>query len=134
MYTMQPLADIPPSHVGFWIVATFSAIFWVLSLLDSTRYEKILSAILWGCIVGFAWLVSYVWTDQTTIVHKNEQVTGEFVRFVAEGYNEEVRSGKQTRRVDVHKTYVVYKINGQEVMFEGSLGTAYPPRATFYKN
>lgn len=134
MYTFQPLADIPPSHTGFWILAVTLACLWFLSMLDSDWSERIFYTVIWSGILGVAWMVSYVWTNQDTIVHKNEQVTGEFVRFVAEGYNEEVRSGKQTRRVDVHKTYVVYRINGQEVMFEGNLGTAYPPRATFYKN
>jgi hypothetical protein len=64
----------------------------------------------------------------------NEQVTGEFVQYVAEGYNETIRSGKTTKQVDVHNTYVVYKVNGQLVMLQSKVGQTYPERAVLYKN
>ena len=86
-------------------------------------------------VVMVAYCVSYVWTSQEPVkVYKNEQVTGQFVRYVAEGYNETVRSGKSTRHVDRHEVYVVYRINGNEVLFRGREGIEYPKTAIFYKN
>jgi hypothetical protein len=78
--------------------------------------------------------VSYVWTDQTPKTFVNEQVTGELVQYVAEGYNETVRSGKTTKQVDVHNTYVVYRVEGKTVMLQSKVGQSYPERVILYKN
>jgi hypothetical protein len=136
MYTMYPLDDVPPDHMGFWIVVVTTTLIWAIRVFDEWRDEidRVLSTVVAVAVIAFSSAVSYVWTDQTTLVHKNQQVTGEFVRFVAEGWNESQSSGKTTRRVDVHKTYVIYRINGNEVLFEATTGIEYPKTAVFYKN
>lgn len=134
IYTTTPLADIPPDHSGFWVVSIAVCIIWILMILsEDERGLKVIYTIAAAGVIWISWMVSYVWTDKTTLVYKNEQVTGEFVRFVAEGWSESRQSGKTTRQVDVHKTYVVYRINGNEVLFEANRGVEYPQRAVFYK-
>ena len=134
MYTFQPLASIPVDHTGFGIICTFvlTAIF--LSIfVEGWAYALVLSVPA-ALIALLAYCVSYVWTDQTPKTFKNEQVVGEFVQYVAEGYNETIRSGKTTRQVDVHNTYVVYRVNGQLVMLQSKVGSTYPERVALYKN
>jgi hypothetical protein len=64
----------------------------------------------------------------------NEQVTGHFEGFVAEGYGENRTNGKVTYRAEVHNTYVVYSINEERILFKASAGTSYPKTAILYKN
>lgn len=134
MYTFQPLASIPVDHTGFGIIAAFVLFAVVISIfVEGWAYALVLSVP--GALVALlAYCVSYVWTDQTPKTFVNEQVTGEFVQYVAEGYNETIRSGKTTKQVDVHNTYVVYKVNGQLVMLQSKVGQTYPERAVLYKN
>ena len=134
MYSFQPLASIPVDHTGFGIIVTFVLIAVVMSIfVEGWRYALVLS-VPGALVVLTAYCVSYVWTDQTPKTFKNEQVTGEFVQYVAEGYNETVRSGKTTKQVDVHNTYVVYRVDGQLVMLQSKVGSTYPERVVLYKN
>ena len=134
MYTFQPLASIPVDHTGFGIIVTFVLIAVVMSIfVEGWRYALVLSVP--GALIALlAYCVSYVWTDQTPKTFVNEQVVGEFVQYVAEGYNETRRSGKTTTRVDVHNTYVVYRVDGQLVMLQSKVGSTYPERSTLYNN
>jgi hypothetical protein len=79
---------------------------------------------------GIAYFVSYSWTDQTPKTFVNEKVTATFVGFEAEGYKE--RSGKSY--VDKHFTYVVYNVNGSNVLLSATTGVTYPQTAILYKN
>jgi hypothetical protein len=134
MYTFAPLAAIPVDHTGFGIIAAFVLIAVVISIfVEGWAYALVLSVP--GALVALlAYCVSYVWTDQTPKTFVNEQVTGELVQYVAEGYNETVRSGKTTKQVDVHNTYVVYRVEGKTVMLQSKVGQSYPERAILYKN
>ena len=134
MYSFAPLAAIPVDHTGFGIIATFVVFAVVLSIfVEGWRYALVLSVP--GALIALlAYCVSYVWTDQTPKTFKNEQVVGEFVQYVAEGYNETIRSGKTTKQVDVHNTYVVYRVEGKTVMLQSKVGQSYPERAILYKN
>ena len=134
MYSFQPLASIPVDHTGFGIIVTFVLIALIMSVfVEGWAYALVLSVP--GALVCLiAYCVSYVWTDQTPKVFPNVPVTGEFVQYVAEGYNETVRSGKTTKQVDVHNTYVVYKVEGRTVMLQIKVGSSYPERVTLYKN
>ena len=135
MYTFAPLPDVPVAHVGFWIIAILVGLLWLAKLVESwDTLSRVLWTVLALAVVLPAWMVSYVWTDQEPKVYRNEQVIGEFVRFVAEGWSETRSNGKHSRQVDVHKVYVVYRINGHEVLFEAQTGIEYPKTATFYKN
>lgn len=80
--------------------------------------------------VGIAYGVSYHWTDQNPTTFANEKVTGTFVKFEAEGFKE--RSGKHM--VDRHFTYVIYNVNGNNVLLRAGEGVEYPPIAVLYKN
>lgn len=134
MYTFQPLASIPASHDGFAFICFVTiAILIVVFFAEDLAY-LVIALVPASLVVLLAYCVSYVWTDQTPKTFKNEVVVGEFVQYVAEGYNETIRSGKTTRQVDRHNTYVVYRVNGQLVMLESQVGLTYPQRATLYKN
>jgi hypothetical protein len=134
MYSFQPLASIPVDHTGFGIIVTFVLIALIMSVfVEGWAYALVLSVP--GALVCLiAYCVSYVWTDQTPKVFPNVPVTGEFVQYVAEGYNETVRSGKTTKQVDVHNTYVVYKVEGRLVMLQIKVGSSYPENVVLYKN
>lgn len=135
MYTFAPIANVYPGHEGFVIVCAAAVLLLVALVFSEDVVTAVVAAIPTSLIVLLVYCVSYVWTDQgPTKVYKNEQVTGEFVRYVAEGYNITVQSGKTTRHVDRHEVYVVYKINGNEVLFRGQEGIEYPKTAILYKN
>ena len=134
MYTFQPLASIPVDHTGFGIIVFLAiAIVILTGMFDDWALAAVFSVPA-ALVALLAYCVSYVWTDQTPKTFVNEQVTGEFVQYVAEGYNETIRSGKTTKQVDVHNTYVVYRVNGQLVMLQSKVGQTYPERAVLYKN
>ena len=134
MYSFAPLASIPVDHTGFGIIVTFVLIAVVMSIfVEGWAYALVLSVP--GALVCLiAYCVSYVWTNQDPKVFPNVPVTGEFVQYVAEGYNETVRSGKTTKQVDVHNTYVVYKVEGRLVMLQIKVGSSYPEFVVLYKN
>jgi hypothetical protein len=80
-------------------------------------------------ILGFSLLVftnSYAPEKQ----YENEKVTGTFVTFQPEGYNE--KTGKT--RADKHYMYVVYDVKGQLVILNAKAGVDYPKNAVLYKN
>ncbi len=135
MYTFAPLANVMPDHVGFGMIVGAAVVFLIAMFFSEDTASTLVAAVPVSLIVLLAYCVSYVWTDQgPTKVYKNEPVTGEFVRYVAEGYNITERHGKSTRHVDKHEVYVVYKINGNEVLFRAREGIEYPKTAIFYKN
>ncbi len=135
MYSFAPIATVMPDHTGFGLIAIGAVILLFCIWVSEDGVTAIASAIPTALVVLLAYCVSYVWTDQGPVkVYENKQVTGEFVRYVAEGYSETVRSGKSTRQVDRHEVYVVYRINGNEVLFRGREGIEYPKTAVFYKN
>lgn len=138
MYTFNPIADVPVDHLGFAFIVVVCIVTVLISVCNAWEDERLATFLVTsvGAIaVGlFAYCVSYVWTDQNPKTYANVQVTGEFVEFVAEGYNIAVSSGKTTRHVDRHETYVVYKVNGELVMLKSELGVTYPKTAILYKN
>lgn len=129
MYTFTPVTDIPVHHVGFWIFLCVIIIALSLSLLaDPYEFSKYFTI---ACIpVAFAYMVSYHISDQSTQTFKNEKVTGTFVGYQPEGYNE--RSGKS--RADRHYMYVIYSVDGSNIIFQGQEGIQYPKTAVLYKN
>lgn len=130
-YTFNPIPDVPPDHVGFFIIL-FAVVCWlVVTLFDIWErndfyYKFFISTI----IVGFSYFVSFHWTDQTVKTFKNEKVIGEFVAYQPEGYRES--SGKS--KVDRHYVYVVYSVEGNLILLRGKEGVAYPKTAIIYKN
>lgn len=129
MYTFQPLADIPVDHKGFVVIVAFSIIALILVLMNDA--ESFFVAFFLCCIpCSIAYGVSYHWTNQEAKTFKNEKVTAEFVAFEAEGYKE--RSGKSY--VDRHFTYVVYSVNGNNVLLSATPGAEYPKTVILYKN
>lgn len=129
MYSFQPLADIPVDHKGFVCIVVLCAIIALFILFNEP--ELFFGWFFVGTMLcGFAGLVSYVWTDQSTKTFKNEVVIGTFVSYESEGYRE--RSGKSY--VDRHYTYVIYKTPDGNVMLPCVVGVPYPQRATLYKN
>lgn len=138
MYSFAPLADIPVDHFGF-VVVTFIAVAWVVcSVINAWDDERLATLIVGvvggGALVLFAYCVSYVWTNQEPKTYANTPVTATFVKFIAEGEAVLQSSGKTSRMVDHHYTYVVYSVNGEPVMLKGELGVTYPTTATLYKN
>ena len=129
MYTFNPVADIPVDHTGFGIILAFALICLAMVLMNEP--EAFFVWFFLCCIpVGIAYGVSYHWTDQTPKTFANEKVIGKFVKFEAEGYKE--KSGKSY--VDRHYTYVVYNVNGNNVLMYAKEGLEYPQTAVLYKN
>ena len=133
MYTFSPLASIPADHGGFILVCVF-AFMGLIGILIAERESFFQYFFAATVVLGFAYCVSFVWTDQSVKTFPNTPVVAEFVSFNAEGYNETRKSGKQTTHVDVHETYVTYKVNGNLVMLRSQVGVEYPKMATLYKN
>ena len=129
MYTFQALASVPVDHKGFEFIAFAAVILLIIVLFNEPE-----SFFVWffiACIpVSIAYGVSYHWTNQETKVYPNIKVTAEFVGYESEGYKE--RSGKSW--VDRHFTYVIYKVDGGNVMLPCVTGVAYPQTAILYKN
>ena len=128
-YSFTPVADIPVSHEGFFIICMFSILCLILVLMNEP--ETFFVYFFLVCIpFSIAYGVSFHWTDQTPQTFKNEKVVGEFVSYESEGYKE--RSGKSY--VDRHFTYIVYKVDGGNVMLPCKTGVVYPERVVLYKN
>ena len=129
MYSFQALVDIPVKHDGFFIILAFCIVWLILVLFNEP--ETFFVYFFLACFpVGIAYGVSYHWTNQEPKTFVNERVTGTFVKFEAEGYKE--KSGKSY--VDRHYTYVVYNVNGNNVLMYAKEGIEYPQTAVLYKN
>lgn len=129
MYTFQPLADIPVDHAGLFIIC-MGCFMWLAIVLMNDAEEFFVNFFFVVIVVAIAYGVSFHWTDQTPKTFKNEQVVGELVGFQPEGYKE--KSGKSY--VDRHYMYIVYSVNGQQVILQAQTGQTYPERVTLYKN
>ncbi len=129
MYSFSPLATIPVDHTGFGIIVALCIFISVIVLMNESElfFQWFFVATI-ACVI--AYFVSYSWTDQTPKTFKNEQVVGEFVGYESEGYKE--KSGKSY--VDKHFTYIIYKVDGGNVMLPCKTGVVYPERVTLYKN
>jgi hypothetical protein len=131
---MQPLAPIVASHAGFNIICVFMLGIFLMSVYANCTGDEewnLYKVFLILMIpVGIAYMVSYEWTNQSTLYYKNTKVNGTLVGFVAEGSRE--RSGKSY--VDRHYTYVEYEIGNDRVMFQSCEGCTYPKVAVLYKN
>ena len=129
MYSFNPLADIPVSHEGFVIIMIICIVIAVMILFNEPElfFQWFFVA---SMICGAAYFVSYKFCDQTPQTFKNEKVVGTFVGYESEGYKE--RSGKSY--VDKHFTYVIYKVDGGNVMLPCKVGEVYPERVVLYKN
>ena len=129
MYTFNPLATIPVDHVGFGIVVGFCIVCLIICLMNEPETFFVYFFI--ACFpVAIAYGVSYHWTNQEAKVFANVQVTAELVGFQPEGYRE--KSGKSM--VDRHYMYIVYRVNGNEVILQATQGVEYPKTAILYKN
>lgn len=129
MYTFNPLATIPVSHEGFGIIVALCIFIAVIVLFNEPGlfFQWFFVATV---ISGIAYFVSYSWTDQTPKTFANVKVQAELVGFQPEGYRE--KSGKSM--VDRHYMYVVYRVNGNEVILQAQPGVEYPKTAILYKN
>jgi hypothetical protein len=130
MYTFAPLADIPVDHGGFIFICCILLIALAVAMLNGNG--GILGT-LFVCVLiaNISYGVSFHWSDQSTKKFANTQVQGEFA-----GYQPEVRlekSGKSSYH-DNHYMYVVYTVNGNAVIMQGSTGIEYPKHAILYKN
>ena len=129
MYTFNPVADIPANHEGFWLVAILSIVILLVCLWQEPE-----AFFVWFFLAtvtcGIAYGVSYHWTNQTPKTFVNEKVTAELVGFQPEGYRE--KSGKSM--VDRHYMYIVYRVNGNDIILQAQQGIEYPKTAILYKN
>lgn len=125
-----PLIDTLNDHTGFWLVV-FVCVFSLMVLLcidDDRKFQLQFFSVL----ILVAGLVS--WNTGTITEPKNVKVEGTFVEFLNERHNETRSNGKTSSVVTVHKTFVVYEINGSSVLFPATPGTEYPKKAIFYGN
>lgn len=142
MYTTVPLQMINTlnDHSGFYVVLVSLALcnigYGILTLvfddnLSDSGFWGFLFTSLVVCVISGILSVStgYIKTFENIPVHMK------FVGFQAEGYNIEERSGKSTRRVDIHNTYVIYEdANSYKMLIPAEQNSVYPPVAVFYYN
>ena len=135
MYTFSPLAAVNTidNHAGFFVIAAITLFAFVIVWANNDEELNMYKVfVLFSIPVFVAAAVS--WNTGTYAEYRNERVIGTFAGYIAEGYNVDERSGKTTRRVDKHFTYVVYEVNGSRILFPASTGTEYPKTAVLYKN
>jgi hypothetical protein len=128
-YSFNPLADIPVDHGGLFIIGMV-CVTWMIIVLFNEPEDFFVQFFFVFIVMAISYGVSFHWTDQTPKTFKNEKVVGEFVGYESEGYKE--RSGKSY--VDKHFTYIIYKVDGGNVMLPCQTGVVYPERVTLYKN
>lgn len=139
MYTTYPLPPIDTvnSHVGLFLFVFV----WIFgALLTAHCITSFFSKLK----LGLVWFVCYIiplpfvayksFTTGEITPHTNTKVTGQLVTFIAEGFKEEIGSGKTKQTLERHYIYAVYKIEGKFVPFQMTPGTAMPKEAIFYKN
>lgn len=132
MYSFQPATDMTNTHVGFYIILMMAVVlvgaFMLLYLNREMRggTASVLSLCV-GLVLYTAYGESY---GGKYIPPKNEQVVGEYVGVVAEGYRES--SGKT--KADHHYFYVTYRVPEGLVTIAAQPGSAFPQRAILYKN
>jgi hypothetical protein len=136
MYSFFPLENINTVdvHTGFYMIAAAMAASWIwmmLSCRDDLEGAGWTTAVML-VLVGIAGLIS--WNSGEIKTYTNTEVRGEFVEFVAEGFNIPEYAGKTTRHVDKHLTYVVYKVDNELVMLPAATGVTFPKFAVLYKN
>jgi hypothetical protein len=129
MYTFNPVPDVPVDHAGLFIVGMV-LVFWLIIVLFNEPDTFFVYFFIATVIFGVSYGVSYHWTNQEPKTFVNQKVIGTFVKFEAEGYKE--KSGKSY--VDRHYTYVVYNVNGNNVLLSAQSGIEYPQTAILYKN
>jgi hypothetical protein len=129
MYTFNPIPDVPVDHGGLFIVGMV-LVFWLIIVLFNEPDTFFVYFFIATVIFGVSYGVSYHWTNQEPKTFVNQKVIGTFVKFEAEGYKE--KSGKSY--VDRHFTYVVYNVNGNNVLLSAKSGIEYPQTAVLYKN
>ena len=129
MYSFSPLADIPVDHGGLFIIG-ITCLAWLAVVLMNQPEDFFVHFFFVVIIMAIGYGVSFHWCDQTPKTFPNTKVIGTFVGYESEGYKE--RSGKSY--VDRHFTYVVYKVDGGNVMLPCKVGYPYPERVVLYKN
>jgi len=129
MYTFAPLAAIPVTHGGFEFIC-FMLVIVLLFVIINGMGGFLETFFVCTVIAVAAYGVSFHWIDQGTQTFANTVVHAEFAGYAPEGYRE--KSGKSM--VDRHYVYVVYKVNGNPVLMQGSAGIEYPQTAILYKN
>lgn len=129
MYTFNPIPAVPVDHAGMFIIGML-CVFVLLVVLFNEPELFFFYFFCASVVCGIAYGVSYHWTNQEPKVFANVKVEAEFVGFQPEGYRE--KSGKSM--VDRHYMYVVYRVNGNDVILQGQSGVEYPKTAILYKN
>lgn len=135
-YSFAPLANVNTinDHTGFFVFLVGMLVFFVVTFFncrdDMESAGWMVASFLF--LTGIAALIS--WNSGEVKVYANTEVTGEFVGFVAEGFNITEHQGKTTRHVDKHFSYVVYRVDGQNILFPAETGVTYPTVAALYRN
>lgn len=129
VYSFAPLPPVTADHVGFFLICVAIGLITIVAIIDEFE-TGIRVAILMSPVILIAYLVSYHWTNQEVLYYKNEKVEAKFIGFESEGYNQ--RSGKT--RADYHYTYVIYEVNGNNVILKAQTGVEYPKTAVLYGN
>ena len=129
MYSFNPIPDVPVGHGGLFIIG-MACLFWLAICLMNSPEDFFVNFFIVVIIMAIGYGFSFHFTDQSPKTFVNEKVTAELVGFQPEGYNE--KSGKS--RADRHYMYVVYKVNGSQVILNATAGQTYPQTVILYKN
>jgi uncharacterized membrane protein YoaK (UPF0700 family) len=131
MYSFAPIPAINTinDHSGFYLICVICVALILFAFVVSDYMEDFRGPFIFSLVVMvIAAGISFNTGEYRE--YTNTKVTGTLVKFEAEGFRE--RSGKYM--AERHYTYVVYNINGNEILFRAHTGTEYPKTAIFYKN
>ena len=139
MYTIAPIppVDTLHDHTGLFFFVVLGGIMWCV-VIGNTDYtenktgKRIALASMLVFPMTIAFYLSFYTGEYT--VYKNERVNAELVGFVAESYMTREVSGKISKDVDHHNSYVQYKVENNYVFFPASPELSYPTYAVLYKN
>jgi hypothetical protein len=85
---------------------------------------------IFSATLGIILWISYTVSYGAPCHPENIPVPAKFVAYQPEGYREQ--TGKHS--ANHHYVYVIYEVNGQEVLLEGSANVPYPKETTLYWN
>jgi hypothetical protein len=127
MFTYHPIEDTTTFHGGFYAILIILIIFAIAIWRDdlTSTLEK------FGWSAGLALIILIVHAISFSGTHPtNTPIQATFVGFQPEVAV--VRQGK--RDVDKHDIYVIWEVNGEQVIMPGIQGYAYPKNTILWQN
>jgi hypothetical protein len=128
-YSLTPIEtlDTIHSHSGFQLLT-----FLIIVIIIMFDYKSLIMWLIGIILVSIVALIS--WNTGEIITYKNQVVTGHLVRFQPEVWAEVHHHPTSITTSIERKMYVVYEVEGNEIIFDADKRIEYPQSANLYKN